>query len=239
MEIIRRILFVIAFSCSLPARAQTADEIISKYLQFTGGVQHWTAVKSITTTGTYNYGGVEFPYTAYSKAPNRYKYVVTYNGKSFAQAFDGKTGWRIDGFKNETTKTILVDKQAKAMANEADVELESPFINYRQKGHSIFLEGTDTVNSRTCYKIKLVSDGDTTVYFFNSNDFALVKKQAISKNTEMENALMDIFYDNYETTGNIKLPHKITCTTAGQRILVISVATVKLNDSIPDNLFEP
>jgi outer membrane lipoprotein-sorting protein len=193
----------------------------------------------MTTSGTYNYSGVVFPYTAYSKAPNLYKYEVPFNGKSFIQAYNGKTGWRIDGFKNEKTKTLLKGKAGTAMANEADVELESPFINYKEKGYTLLLQGTDTINNRTCYKIKLDKKGDTAVYYFDNIDYALVKKQAISKNTEMENAPMDILYSNYQSTGNIKIPHTITCSTGGQKILTITVNTVKLNDPMPDSMFQP
>ena len=126
------------------------------------------------------------------------------------------------------------------MANEADVELESPFINYRQKGHAIVLQGTDTVNSRTCYKITLKKrEGDTAVYYFDNSEFSLVKKQAISKNAEMTNAPMDFLYSNYQATGNIKMPHKIICSTGGQTILTITVNKAKLNDPMPDGMFQP
>ena len=230
--------FFIAFS--LLAKSQTADEVIAKYTAFTGGVQHWKKVSSITSSGTYNYGGMEFPFRAISKAPDLYKYVVSSNGKSFSQAYDGKEGWRIDGFKDETKKTILKDKQAFAMANEADVELESPFIDYQRKGHSVLLEGKDTVGKKVCYKIKLTrKDGDTATYFFDSLNFALIKKQALSKNTELDNSLLDIYYSDYRVTGGIKLPHKITCTSNGQDILIITVKDVKLNLPVADSLFKP
>lgn len=235
----KQLLTFIFFSCFLVANSQTADEIVSRYIQYTGGAENWKSVNTITTSGTYNYGGVEFPYTAYSKAPNLYKYEVPFNGKSFIQAYNGETGWRIDGFKNEKTKTILKGKQATSMANEADVELETPFINYKQKGHIILLQGTDTVNSRTCYKIKLDKQGDTAVYYFDTNDYALLKKQALSKNTEMENAPMDIIYSDYQSTGKITMPHKIIYSTGGQRILTITVNSVKLNDPMQDSMFQP
>ena len=234
------ILLFILFACSFIARAQTADEIVNRYIAFIGGVQKWKSVKTITSSGIYNYGGMKFPFTSYSKAPDQYKYIVSLNGKSFMQAYDGRQGWRIDGFKNEKKKTILKDRQATAMANEADVELESPFINYHKKGYTILLEGKDTVNNKTCYKIKLIhQNGDTSTFFFDSKDFALVKKRANSKNTEMDNALLDIFYSDYRITAGMKMPHKIACTSNGQNILHITVKSIKLNLPMADSIFKP
>ncbi|MCW3119344.1 MAG: hypothetical protein JWM28_3426 [Chitinophagaceae bacterium] len=228
------------FTFSTIAKSQTADEVIAKYIAFTGGVQKWKNIKSIISTGTYNYGGLEFPFKAYSKAPDLYKYIVTFKGKSFAQAFDGKEGWRIDGFKNETQKTILKDRQALAMANESDVELESPFIDYQKKGHSVISEGKDTVDKKICYKIKLIrKNGDTATCFFDSGNFALIKKKAVAKNTELDNSMLDIFYSDYQPTDGIKLPHKITCKSNGQDILIITIKDIKLNLPVAGSIFKP
>src|SRR5438128_638566 len=97
----KSVLFLFVFIFSLNVKAQTADEIISKYITFIGGEPQWKTIKTIVSSGSYNYGGIEFPFTAYSKAPNLYKFIVPFNGKYYAQAFDGKQGWKIDAFKNE------------------------------------------------------------------------------------------------------------------------------------------
>lgn len=231
---------LLIFAFSLIAKSQSANEIIEKYIAFTGGVQRWKKIKTIFSSGTYNYGGMEFPFKAWAKAPDLYRYDVTFNGKSFSQAYDGKEGWKIDGFKNETQKAILTGKQATAMANECDVELESPFIDYQKKGHTITDEGTDTVDRKICYKIKLTrKNGDTETYYFDSTNYGLVKKQAISKNTELDNSMLDILYSNYDTIEGITVPHKISCISNGQTILIITVKDTKLNLPVADHIFKP
>ena len=222
------------------AKSQTAGEIVAKYVGYIGGAKHWKKIKTITSTGTYNYGGLKFPFESFSKAPNLYKYVVTFKGKSFEQAYDGKEGWRIDGFKKETQKTILKDKLATGLANEQDVELESPFIDYQKKGHHVFLEGKDTVDSKICYKIKMIKkDADTSIYFFDASNFSLLKKQAISKNSELENSMLNIFYSDYSMIEGINVPRKIVCQSNDQNILIITVDDIKINQPIDDNIFKP
>jgi hypothetical protein len=85
----------------------------------------------------------------------------------------------------------------------------------------------------------LQRQGDTAVYFFDNIDFKLVKKQAISRNSEMDNAPMDIFYSNYQATEKIKIPHTIICKSSEQTILTITVDSVKLNTPIDNNIFQP
>jgi len=233
-------LLILSFIVITVAKSQTAAEIISRYIEFTGGREAWKKVNTITSSGTYNYGGVEFPFEAFSKKPDLYRYIVTFKGKSFEQAYDGKEGWRIDGFKNEKTKTILKGKQAFAMANESDVELESPLIDYEKKGHTIILEGKDSVDNKPCYRVKFMwKDGGTETLFFNSENFALVKKRAIAKNTELNNAMLDIFYSDYKSTEGITVPFKITCKDNGQPVLDITITGIKLNQPITDSMFKP
>jgi len=231
-------LFILGYSFSI--KAQTVDSIISNYITFIGGEQQWKTIHTIITSGIYNYGGIEFPFTAYSKAPNLYKFVVPFNGKYYAQAFDGKQGWKIDAFKNETKKTLLTGKPALAMANEADVELESPFINYQKKGHQAILEGKDTVNAIMCFKVKFIrSNSETETYFFDSNNFGLIKKIAVSKNAEMQNAMLNTFYSDYHEVNGLKIPYKsISKTDDGQTILTITLNKIEINIPLPDTEFQ-
>lgn len=237
---IKKLIFclLIIISCR-GIKAQTADEIISKYIAYTGGEQQWKKIHTMVTSGIYNYGGVEFPFTVYSKAPNLYKFVVPFNGKYYAQAFNGKAGWKIDAFKNQTKRTVLTGKPALSMANEADVELESAFINYHRKGHTASLEGKDTVAGKTCFKLKFIKrNGDIETYYFNSNNFALVKKHAVSKNEEMENKTLDTFYSDYKDINGVKIPFVSTSKSESQTILTITITKVKINVPISSSAFE-
>ena len=237
--IFTRTLFFFFAVVTLRAQAQDVDEVISKYISFTGGEQKWRSVQSIVTSGTYNYGGIEFPFTAYSKRPNLYKFIVPFKGKYFAQSFDGKKGWKIDAFKGETKKTYLTGKPAVALANEADVELENPFINYQTKGHKAMLEGKDSVDGQLCFKVILTrKDGETETYYFSGSDYSLVKKMAVSKNAELEKAILETSYSNYQTVQGIKIPYSAVSKVGDQNILTIIIKKVRVNVPLAASLFK-
>lgn len=241
MPSLKKLCFLLlVISAAFTTSAQTVADVLARYVAFTGGEKQWKTIRSIVSSGTYNYGGMEFPFTTYSKAPDRYKVVVPFKGKYFAQAFDGKTGWKIDAFKNETTKTILTGSEAKALLNEADVELEPPFINYLQKGHQATLDGRDTVDGTPCFKIQFTrKEGAVETYFFNAATYALMKKQAVSKNPELDSARLDIYYSDYRLVKGLKLPFKTVTKSNGQPILKIIVRKVVLNTPMPDAAFKP
>ncbi len=232
--------FLLLSLFALNLKAQSVDEVIAKYIKFTGGEKHWKKINSIVSLGTYNYGGIEFPFQAWSKAPDLYKYVVSAGGKYFAQAFDGKDGWKIDQFKDETAKTILTGKQGRAMANESDIEMESRFINYKQKGYKAILQGKESIAGEPCYQVKFfTSEADTSTWLFSVQNFALLKKQAVSNNIELDGSTLDTYYSDYRKVNGITMPFKLISKVNDQTILTIEIKNIQFNTFIPDSIFEP
>ncbi len=238
----KKILLLVSLILFLPfySRAQTADHVIKKYVDFIGGKKKWENVKTLTTSGEYNYGGIIFPFSSYAKAPNLYKFIVPFQGKYYAQAFDGKKGWKIDAFKNETTVTLLTDKPAQSMANEADIELEDAFINYKNKGHQAVLEGKDTIDGKICNRVKFIrQNGDMETYYFDDNTSALVMKSAPSKNVELQGTLLNTTYNDYRKVDGIKIPFKSISKSNDQIILEVTVQKAEVNVPIDDSVFQP
>ena len=232
--------FLFIFHLSFCLQAQNADGVIKKYVDFIGGKKNWEKVKTLKTSGKYNYGGIEFPFTAYSKAPNHYKFIVPLEGKYYAQAFDGEKGWKIDAFKNETAPTMLTGKVAQSMANEADVELQTAFIDHKRKGYGVTLEGKDTLDGKNCTVIKLVrKDGEAEKYYFDELTHALVMKVSPSKNAELQGTILNTFYSDYRDVNGIKIPFKSLSKSNDQLILEVTIEKAEVNVTIDDKEFQP
>jgi hypothetical protein len=240
MNLRKRLFLLLLLPCSFAIQAQSVDQVIRKYVKFIGGAGRWKKVKTMVASGEYNYGGIQFPFTSYSKAENRYKFVVPQNGKQYVQGFDGNKGWKMDGFKNETTPTLLTGKAALAMANEASVELEDAFIHFRDKGHGAVLLGKDSVQGKACFKVQFTrKNGDTETCYFEDQRFAMVMKKAVSKNTEMGGALLDTYYSHYREIQGVRIPFKTVHESNGQMILTITIDRVVINEPMEDKDFQP
>jgi len=239
MHLIKRILFLIIFLLPILLSAQNVDDVVKKYVVFTGGKSNWKKTKTLKTSGEYGYGGIKFPFTTYSKAPNLYKFVVSAEGKYYAQSFDGEKGWAIDVFKNETSPRLLMGSAASAMANEADVELENIFVDYKLKGHTITLEGKDTIEGMSCFVVKLIrKNGEVETYYFEEQTSALIMKVAKSKNTELQGATLKTIYSDYRDVNGIKISFKSVSKSNDQIILEVFIERVEVNKPIDDLEFQ-
>jgi outer membrane lipoprotein-sorting protein len=235
----KALLTLILTTFFLKVNAQNADQIVQKYLQQIGGEKAWKTIKTISSSGIYNYGGIEFPFTAIAKAPNKYKFIVPLNGKHYTQVFNGKTGWKIDAFKNETKPQYLTGKPARALANEADVEIENPLINYQKKGFAIHLEGKETVEGKDCFKVNLFKkEGEVESYFIDNQEYALVMKRALSKNDELEKTILDAYFSDYREINGVKIPFVVSYRFKVQNILKITTERVQMNEKVVDSIFK-
>ena len=77
-----------------------------------------------------------------------------------------------------------------------------------------------------------VIGGDTAIYFFSTVDFSLIKKQAVSKNAELDNSIIDIYYSDYTMVQGIKIPVQTVSKIKDQVILTITVKKAALNTAI-------
>lgn len=234
---------ILLFSCFcfslVQAKAQTTELITAKYIEFIGGEKNWTKIKTMITSGEYDYGGISFPFKTYAMAPNRYKFMVESNGKYYAQGFDGVKGWKIDVFKNETTPTVLNGPEATSMANESSVELMDVMVRSKINGAKTAYNGTDSVRSHFCHRITLSENGIVDTLFFDTKSYELVMKKTLSKNAELNKAPLNIYYSDYRDIGSVKIPFKTVCESGEQIILIITIDKATLDVPLEEKEFQP
>ncbi|HMG89086.1 MAG TPA: hypothetical protein VK589_03465 [Chryseolinea sp.] len=233
-------LFICAsFLPFLHANAQSAEKVTNNYIKFIGGEKNWKKIKTLTTSGEYDYGGISFPFKTYAVAPNRYKFKVESDGKYYAQGFDGAKGWKIDAFKGETTPTIINGAEATSMANESSVELMDLVVRSKVNGVMMTYTGTDSVKSHFCHRIELKQNGATDTLYFDARTYELVLRKTLSKNAELNKTPMNIYYSEYRDIGGVKIPFKTVCESGEQVILTITIDKAILDVPIEEKEFQP
>src|ERR1700730_8293931 len=93
--------FATLLLASIPT-AQTADEIVAKYIKTTGGMDKINAVKSLRRSGKYiGGGGFEAAILEENKRPNLVRQEFTIQGLTGVTAYDGRTGWKIEPWQGK------------------------------------------------------------------------------------------------------------------------------------------
>lgn len=222
---------------SIVGHAQTVDEVINGYLKAIGA-DNMKAIKSMEAKNKMvDNRGMEVQMTIWLKRPNLVKTEIAVGPQKITQAYDGKTAWVINPMAGSMDPQILPEAQATDVKDTFDM-IEDPFLNYKKKGHTIELLGTEEVDGKPCFKLKLIKKGnrESTMYI-DTKTFFLHKISVIQKRGGMEMP-MDLVMDDYRDVAGVKINHKISAFANGQNIWTMTFEYFKTNVPIDDTMFQ-
>jgi hypothetical protein len=213
--------------------APTADQILDRYLEATGGRAAWQKLTSRVSTGTIDApamnlsGAIEVR----EKAPDHILAVITIAGASFRQAFDGKVGWTDDpqnGLREQSGAELA---EARRDADFYHV------LDMRRLYTKLTVIGSEKIGDRTAYRVEaaLPEGGAPDKISFDAQSGLLLR--VISQHHDPEGVLeYRVDYEDYREVDGVKLPFVIRQTT-GDSTLTIQITEVRHNVALDDSQF--
>ena len=173
----RKLLLAAACVAALAAHAsaQTADEIVDKFIKTVGGMEKIQAVKSLRRVGKLSGGGgFEAQYVEENKRPNLVRQEFIIQGMTGVYAYDGKSGWKIEPWNGKKDAEAVGEEDLKTLIEDSDID--GPLVNYRAKGVKVEYVGMDEVEGTDAHKLKVtLANGDVRFYFMDTDYFVPIK----------------------------------------------------------------
>ncbi|HKB80410.1 MAG TPA: outer membrane lipoprotein-sorting protein [Thermoanaerobaculia bacterium] len=234
----KRTLVGILALVALPLCAQTADEIVSKYVKTIGGMDKLEAVKTIRRTGTFHGGGgFEAKVVEEKKRPEMIRQEFIIQGMTGVTAYDGSNGWKIEPWEGKKDPEPLGEEEMKSIVEDAD--FDGPLVHYQQKGNTVEYVGTEPVEGTDAYKLKVTLKNGDVEYFYMDTDYYVpiridTKHFVRGEEREYETSLGD-----YKETGGVYFPYSMTTGAKGsQNKQKVSIEKVEVNVPLDDSLFK-
>jgi hypothetical protein len=231
------LLFAVLLFSVVNVAAQTADEIVAKYIKTVGGMDKIQAVKSIRRTGKVIVGGgFEIPLVEENKRPNLVRQDITIQGLVGTSAYDGKVGWKIQPWQGKKDPEAMGEAELKSILEEAD--FDGPLVSYKEKGNKVEFVGMDEVEGTDTYKLKVtMANGEVRHFYMDTDYFVPIKietKRIIRGNeVEIETVLGD-----YKEVAGWYLPYSMEVGPKGSQFKQkIALDKIEANVSIDDHRF--
>lgn len=204
------------FLVAIPLQAQTADEIIGKYVKTVGGIEKIQSITSLRRTGKFiGGGGFEAPMVLFNKRPNMVRQEFTMQGLTGISAYNGKIGWKIQPWGGKKDAEPLSEGELKEIVEDADID--GPLINYQQKGHKVEYIGMEPVEGTDAFKLKVtLASGDVEFFYMDTDYYVPIKIEIkrMIRGTEQES---ETILGDYKEVNGWYLPFSIESGPKGSQ----------------------
>ena len=217
-----------------PATAPTAESILERYIEVTGGRAAYEKHSTEMITGNIAFPeqGLSGRLTRYAAAPDKEYSLVELGpiGKIESGVTMG-VAWE---------KSAVLGPRVKSGDEKDQAIREARFnapIEWRNLFTKVEAAGKEMVNGEECYKITLTpASGKPESQFFSVKTGLLLKTLATAV-SPMGEVNVEVEVSDYKKFGGVLYPTR-SKQKAGAQELDITVTSIKLNDPVPPQYFE-
>jgi len=229
-----------ASSASSVSAPMSAVQIVERNLQARGGPDAWHKVSALLFQGQMDPGGTvptTLPIVLELKRPNKERVELQFRGKTAIQVFDGTEGWKLRPFLGRDDAEPFTVTELKEAGEQS--ELDGPLMDYVAKGTQIALEGTETIEGRDCYRLKLtMRNANVSRVWIDVDTFLDVKVGAAPRLVDGRMRHVETYFRDYRKVDGLLVPFLVETAVEGiKQRHRMSFTQVRANPPLDDALF--
>ena len=240
----KKVLFIFTIFFSFGLNAQNIDEIINSYFENVGGKENWSKIEGLYTKGKMKMQGMEIPFDSYQFKDGRSAQIANFQGKEMTfLAFDGKIAWGVNFMNMKAEKKN--DETIETLQN-ATKEFPSVFLNYKENGFELTLDGEKDIDGTPTFKVKLVKDSvsingqkfpSIEYIYFDQESFVPIMKEAAIPVGPMAGQVAETYLGNYQEVDGLYFPFEMSSKINGQVMQSMIFDEYKINPEVDSSIF--
>lgn len=208
----------------------TAEQLLDKYVQATGGAAAIDKVNSRVMKGTIDFGGMSLPIDIYAKDPlKRISFTHMAEGDNVT-AFDGRDGWL--GMTGRPLREMH-GSDLDGAAIDADLHLAT---HLKQMFRETRTEGSEKIGDHDTYVIVGQRDDKPPIRLYFDKQSGLLVRLVRFGETALGQLPTQIDYADYRDVDGVKVPYRWTLARPSGRF-TIQVKELKQNVPVDDAKF--
>ncbi|HXB12549.1 MAG TPA: hypothetical protein VNZ45_11215 [Bacteroidia bacterium] len=214
--------------------AQSADDIINKYINAVGGKAKLETIKNVYMEGTMNMGGspVSLKYWVVNKKSMRYEYTAA--GQTSFNILTNDSGWVYNAIMGGAPDPLSASM---VRASQPQLDPSGLLCDYKAKGYKVEYKGKSSVSGSQTYKVvEKISDSLANTYYFDTATYYIVRVTFKSTVDGRQIELGRDFGDYKKTDNGYMFPFKMN---TGGGFGDVEFTSIKVNTTIDPKLFKP
>lgn len=230
----KKILVGAAFIFSyMMASAQTADEIVNKYVTAIGGKENIGKIKSVVMDGNMSVQGNAVDVTITKVEGKLFRQDISTMGMNGFSFITDTAGYSYLPFMGQQKAEPMTADQVKD--GQSNLNIVGPLYYYQTHGAKFTLSGDEDVAGSKCFVLNTTDSlsNTTTTFYIDKTSYLLSR---IKQPQEMMGKKMDVSVDfsDYKNVEDVKMPFSLT-----QQYGTVTFSSIKPNTTIDDKLYKP
>jgi len=211
----------------------SAESVLDRYVQVTGGKQAYDKRKTEIAHGTLEYTslGIKGSITRYAADPDKYYASLDIEGLGKVEmGTSGGVAWENSALLGPRVKTGV--ERAEAIREGS----MNSTVNWRKLYPKVENAGIESIDGEDCYKVIMTpAEGQPMIGYYQKKSGLQVKVTTVST-TQMGDIPVELIASDYKDFGGILEPAKVTQKTGPQEF-TITLDSVEVNPAIPPARF--
>lgn len=239
------LLALILVSGNLFAQDVTVDEILEGYFENTGGKDAWMELKGMKMTAKVMQGGLEIPVEFVQMKDGKSYQKISFQGQEIMQGvYDGEVLWNMNF---QSMKAEKADTEALENFKLDINDFPDSFLDYKAKGYTVELLGTETIDGAETYKVKLTKEpkmqngeayDDITYYYFDTEAFIPLASESEVKSGPMAGKIQQSTMSDYQEVGGLYFPFSITQGIKDGPSQPITFESIEVDPEVDESVFK-
>ena len=212
--------------------AQTAEEVVAKHITAMGGAEKLATLNTVKMEGSMSIQGMDIPVVITKSHQKGMRLDLEIMGTSNYQIINDKSGWLFFPIQQmDAPQEMPADQYA---ASKGQLDARGGLVNYKEKGYTIELVGTEKVEGKDAHKLKVNKGAETSFYFIDAVTGYISKT---SSKREMDGQSMDVetvFSDYKKNAEGFVFPYSTT-TMQGTIVFDKISANIPVDEKIYSN----
>jgi hypothetical protein len=223
---------------------QTAEEIVSKYLQNIGGTEKLAAIKNVKMYANVDQMGMSIPIEMISTVDGKMIVKGAFQGMEFVQmAYDGQNSWGTNFMTMKAEKNSSEDSEnMKRMTGD----FITPLYNYQTKGYKLEKLSDETVEGVSCFKLKLtkkpileqgIEIQNVDFIYLDKDNYVPIVQESEIPSGEMKGKMQQSLFSDYQEVNGVMFPFSMTSRVKDIGGQTINFNKIETNISVEDKVF--
>jgi hypothetical protein len=220
---------------SAPVSAQTADELIQKYIEARGGAASLAAITSIRMVRTYGTFGANIPVSITKKRGGNYRSDQALPGRpTVVRGLDAGGAW-----ESVNGKVTRRPADQELELRELDGDFDGFLVDYKAKGHSVEYVGREKAGGIDTHKLKVTLKSGATRHVYLDAATYLERKQEGTMTLPDGKVPVILTFGDWREVEGVKFPFAIDEERVSfpPQTFAIYTERIELNPTVDDAMF--